>query len=44
MKSALLPQLLFLAGIFCFLAGTVIGIWQTVNNEPANINCGADRP
>lgn len=45
MKAALIPQILFLIGIVFFLVGTVIGIVQTVRaKEPANVNCGADRP
>lgn len=45
MKPALIPQCFFLAGIVCFLIGTVIGIKQTIDApDSANINCGADRP
>jgi len=44
MKPALIPQLFFLAGVICFFVGTVISIKQTIAPEPANINCGADRP
>jgi len=44
-KPQIIPQLWFLAGLICFLTGTLLGIRQTIQaTEPANINCGADRP
>lgn len=40
LKDPLLPQLIFMAGNVMFAIGTAIGIYQTINREPANINCG----